>query len=115
MQAQVDVKEMQNRLRERKVVLTKQLDFENKKVLPASSAGQDKADLAYDYVYRDRQEARLNRLENQITEVNKALKRIKEGSYGVCTNCGKSINPERLEALPYAEHCINCQRLLSTA
>jgi len=111
MQAQVDTKEMRNRLRERKMVLMEQLDIENKKVLPAGNTGRDKADLAYDYAYRGRQEAKVNRLESQITEVDKALKRIKDGSYGICTNCGEAINPERLEALPFAEFCINCQRL----
>jgi len=115
MQAQVDTKEMRNRLCERKLVLTEQLDLESKKVLPVGNAGRDKADLAYDYAYRGRQETRLNRLENQITEVNEALKRIKDESYGICTNCGEAINPERLEALPYAEFCINCQRLQNTA
>lgn len=110
MQVQVDLKEMRSRLRERKEVLVEQLDIENEKVMP-TGAGRDKADLAYDYAYRVRREARLNRLENQIAEVNKALKRIKDGSYGICTNCGKAINPERLEALPYAELCINCQSM----
>jgi DnaK suppressor protein len=49
-------------------------------------------------------------LEDQLAEVNKALERIEEGTYGICTNCGKNILPERLEALPYAELCIDCQR-----
>ena len=114
MQAQINVNEMRNRLHERKKVLTEQLDIESEKVLPAESTGQDDADLAYDYEYRSRQASRLNKLEGQVTEVNKALKRIKDGIYGICTNCGNSINPRRLEALPYAERCINCQRLEGT-
>ena len=113
MQAQVDLQEIQNRLRERKTILTEQLELENKKELPASNAGRDKADLAYDYAFRGRQQVKLDRLENQIKEVDDALKRIKEGTYGICANCGKAINPERLEALPYAEYCISCQRLES--
>ena len=115
MQAQIDLKDMEYRLRERKKVLMEQIDIKSKKVLPASNAGQDNADLAYDYEYRARQETILNRLESQITEVNKALQRIKGGGYGICTNCGKAINPKRLEALPHAEYCINCQRSESAA
>ena len=111
MQAQIDLKDMENRLRERKNVLVEQLDIESKKVLPAGMSGQDNADLAYDYEFRSHQEIKLNRLDYQINEVNKALNRIKDGVYSICTNCKKTINSDRLQALPYAEHCIDCERL----
>jgi len=70
------------------------------------------ADNASDYAYRARQESRLNQMDEQLTEVNRALKRIEDGTYGICTQCGKVITTERLEALPYAELCIDCQRLV---
>ena len=38
-------------------------------------------------------------------------KRIEDGTYGICTNCGRPISEERLEALPWAELCIDCARL----
>src|SRR5579872_4018984 len=38
-----------------------------------------------------------------------ALKRIQEGTYGECANCGGEIEPKRLEALPWARYCIKCQ------
>ena len=69
-----------------------------------------RADLAHDYGYRDRRLSLLEQLEDQLADVNKALNRLKKGTYGICTNCGEAIMPERLEALPYAELCINCQR-----
>ena len=37
------------------------------------------------------------------------------GTYGVCVTCGQPIAPERLEAMPAAAHCIDCQRELSRA
>ena len=37
-----------------------------------------------------------------------ALKRIADGSYGVCAKCGVQIDPRRLKALPTAIHCIAC-------
>ena len=43
-------------------------------------------------------------------EIDAALKRIEEGTYGICSNCGKQIPEERLEALPWATLCIDCQR-----
>ena len=48
--------------------------------------------------------------EHILQEIEAALKRIEDGTYGQCTNCGKQIAPERLEARPYATLCIDCQR-----
>ena len=47
----------------------------------------------------------------QLAHVNEALERIEDGSYGTCSNCGKPINPARLDALPFSTLCINCQNL----
>jgi DnaK suppressor protein len=47
----------------------------------------------------------------QLEAVEAALARIAAGTYGRCTNCGQPIPAERLEAIPWAEHCIDCQRL----
>ena len=44
--------------------------------------------------------------------VEKALSRIREGSFGECISCGKEINPKRLEAVPWTRHCIECQEKL---
>jgi len=38
-----------------------------------------------------------------------AIRRIDEGTYGVCDLCGTKISKQRLEAMPQAEHCITCQ------
>jgi RNA polymerase-binding protein DksA len=48
--------------------------------------------------------------EHLLTEIDAALRRIENGTYGKCTNCGKQIPEERLEALPWATLCIDCQR-----
>jgi RNA polymerase-binding protein DksA len=45
-----------------------------------------------------------------LAEIDAALKRIEEGSYGICTNCSKPIAIGRLEALPWATLCIDCRR-----
>jgi len=44
--------------------------------------------------------------------VENALARIREGSFGECSSCGKEINPKRLEAVPWTRHCIECQEKL---
>jgi DnaK suppressor protein len=44
----------------------------------------------------------------EIRQIQVALKRIDEGTYGICANCGEPIDPKRLEALPTATRCIAC-------
>jgi RNA polymerase-binding protein DksA len=48
--------------------------------------------------------------EHVRAEIDAALGRIQAGTYGLCTSCGRQIPVERLEALPYATLCIDCQR-----
>jgi RNA polymerase-binding transcription factor len=50
--------------------------------------------------------------EHVLSEIEGALKRIEEGAYGVCVNCGKPIAEERLAAIPWATYCIDCKRLV---
>ena len=50
--------------------------------------------------------------ENLLKEIDRALAKIEAGTFGVCENCGKAIDEERLQAIPYATHCIDCKRLL---
>jgi RNA polymerase-binding protein DksA len=49
--------------------------------------------------------------ENVLSSIERALARIEEGTYGTCLNCGKPIAEERLAAIPWATHCIDCKRL----
>jgi DnaK suppressor protein len=46
----------------------------------------------------------------QLEAVDAALRRLDEGTYGRCTRCGRPVAAERLEAIPWAELCIDCQR-----
>jgi RNA polymerase-binding protein DksA len=50
--------------------------------------------------------------EHVLGEIDSALQRIEQGTYGACTRCGKPIAPERLEARPWATLDIDCQRQL---
>lgn len=48
---------------------------------------------------------------NILNKINDALNRVEDGTYGKCQECGKDINEERLEFIPYAEYCVKCQKL----
>lgn len=74
----------------------------------------------YDNHLADAATATLNReidytleenAEQLLGAIDAALLRIENGTYGTCVRCGKPIAEERLEAIPYATRCIDCQRL----
>lgn len=59
---------------------------------------------------------RLGERESQmIADIDQALLRIQEGSYGVCARCGKLIDERRLEAVPTARYDAACQALIESA
>jgi RNA polymerase-binding protein DksA len=60
-------------------------------------------DRSLDYTLEDNEE-------QVLASIDAALKRIEDGTYGRCTNCERPIAEERLEALPWAELCIDCAR-----
>lgn len=50
-------------------------------------------------------------LSESLAEVEQSLRKLDDGTYGVCDNCGQTINRARLEALPQANLCLNCKAL----
>ena len=48
----------------------------------------------------------------QVLLINEALERIGSDEYGECQNCEKAINPKRLDAVPWARYCLECQELV---
>lgn len=46
-----------------------------------------------------------------LLQIENALHRMDEGTYGRCANCGQTINVLRLEAVPWARFCVDCQEL----
>ncbi len=63
----------------------------------------DKSHEEWIFLNRNAQNASL------LRQVEDALERMEQGSYGVCDDCGQTISPKRLEAVPWALYCISCQ------
>jgi DnaK suppressor protein len=80
---------------------------------PAPLAGtgypQDPADAGSTLSEADRTEAILHSARAQRAEVQAALSRIEENSYGQCVDCGQDIPEGRLDARPDAARCVGCQ------
>ena len=50
--------------------------------------------------------------DRHLLDVEAAIQRLDDGTYGACIRCGRPIAAERLDALPWAAHCIDCQRIV---
>jgi DnaK suppressor protein len=59
---------------------------------------------------RERDFSLAANIKDILDKVEHAIRRIKDGSYGTCESCGKSIEAARLKALPYAALCITCKK-----
>ena len=44
----------------------------------------------------------------ELAQINRALAQLDQGTYGVCSQCGKQIDTRRMQALPYSDRCISC-------
>jgi RNA polymerase-binding protein DksA len=78
--------------------------------LVSGSADQHLADTATETVEREIGNTLEEHDERLLVAIDAALKRIDDGTYGKCVNCGSPIPEERLEAMPWATLCIDCKR-----
>jgi RNA polymerase-binding transcription factor len=78
----------------------------------AIGSGDHIADSASETYMRELDEGLEENAEHILGEIEAALGRIDEGTYGLCANCGRPIDEERLEAVPYARLCIDDKRAL---
>ena len=67
-------------------------------------------DAASDLIERDKIHALILTLERKLKDVDHAIKQAQDGAYGICENCGKKIDPDRLEIFPEATLCVDCKR-----
>ena len=71
----------------------------------------DNADRAMNFRNSNRETLLLEHVEGQLDDINQALKRLEIGKYGICLNCGEKLQPARLEIMPAAALCVECQRI----
>jgi DnaK suppressor protein len=95
-----------------RALLLRELDAQTKnaaesRATAASLAGQSDTDSLLE---REVAEATTLRAEDALAEVERALTRIDDGTYGSCESCGSAIAVERLEAIPHARQCVDCSR-----
>ena len=79
-------------------------------VAPGQMTYGSQAAAATQVFEQQRDLALRDRAVAQLALVEAALARLEAGTFGVCIRCGKPVAPARLEALPWAAYCIDCQR-----
>ena len=73
---------------------------------------QDITDMAVESYTRDFLFGKSAADRRALQNIQDALSRIENHTYGFCANCDEEINPRRLEAVPWAAMCVKCQELL---
>ena len=101
---------MKERLKEQRSTLLASLADQNEdmKNLVKTVDSGDEADVAADVIDRALLTALGTQDANRLQQIDNALDRINQKTYGRCIKCGKEIPQERLEVLPYALMCITC-------
>jgi DnaK suppressor protein len=69
------------------------------------------ADRGHSSEERSQVIAVVRALRSNLRDVERALTKMETGTFGICERCGLPISSERLEALPWAELCIDCKQL----
>ncbi len=75
----------------------------------APGRGDQSTEQASQTLEQERSLALTRNLRSMIEQVQAALRRLENGTYGVCEGCGEAISPERLQALPFATQCVRCK------
>lgn len=81
-------------------------------IAPGQMTYGSQAAAATQVFEQQRDLALRDRSTTQLELVDAALARLDDGTFGACRRCGKPIAAGRLEALPWAAYCIECQRLV---
>lgn len=75
-----------------------------------SSMPMHMADVSADNYEQDITFGLIEAEQQEVQEIDAALERIRDGSFGVCEGCNEPIKPTRLKAIPHARLCIECKR-----
>jgi RNA polymerase-binding protein DksA len=73
-------------------------------------AGQDQADMGATSFERDQELTVLNNEREKLAQIDRALARIADGTYGICESCGNPIGKGRSMAFPRATLCLTCKQ-----
>ena len=84
-------------------------ESESENLSELSDVDQHQADIGTETFDRERDFSILEQVEAELADVERALQKLDDGTYGTCEACGEAIEAERLEAVPAARFCVKHQ------
>src|SRR5271156_3213037 len=79
----------------------------------ALSTPGDEMDVARSLADVETHASLIENAEHKLRQIDSALTQLEQGNYGICANCGEEIPLARLEGVPFAIYCVDCQAELS--
>lgn len=106
-----DLQELKKRLLERKeTILKKMRQYYEESQEVESNIAQDAIDRAESSYTKEFLLSLTDAEREQLSLINEALRRLARGNYGMCQSCGQPITKKRLEIVPWAPLCVECQQ-----
>ncbi len=110
-----ELKKFKKLLLEQRAKLTGSMGRMAEEALKPNGGGQDVDEIADQGSDQFEQQLTLGLMEagqQEVTRIDEALKRIEDKTYGICEGCQAKIPKPRLEAVPSARYCVECQSKL---
>lgn len=108
-----DVKYFKNMLEERKAQIKKNIDDANLEIQSLTqSEANDEIDHATISIDKTIEHAITSQQVKELSEIDYALNKIEDGTYGICEMCEEEIKLPRLKVKPQAKYCIVCRELI---
>lgn len=100
------LKKREEVVKEAKIEISKYIKGETKQLVDTAL---DDGDWSIVDLSEDISLKQLNTHRENLQKIDEALRKLEEGTYGICEDCGEEINEERLKIMPFAIYCIDCQ------
>ena len=118
--SKIDLKAMRAELEKRRTEITDDVRRMSEEIQSigveqdseAGSVGNHFADDGSSVQESERLATMSGDMQEMLNQIDAALERIDDGTFGTCQRCGKQINPERIESFPYVAYCIECQTII---
>ena len=116
----IDLAVMRKRLEEKQAELQQHIasligsPSQSEDAIQSSNGEVEPEEEAVDLEETDVEQAIMDNEKALLFEVQQALARIDNGTYGICSNCGQPIPEKRLEAVPWASLCVTCESKLAS-
>jgi len=100
---------MEKLVKRKQELLSSNSGISLEKMTETELARGDELDIAESVAEKELEMSMRLRSEEELQHIDDALKKLHNGTYGVCDNCEEQIESKRLKARPYVKYCLSCQ------